>query len=360
MADSPLARLHAWSTDHACAVIAIADEDSFEDPAAAALLRFALGDVDDLGSKPELVLVATPERLQLHCSASALSGVRALLGATAAPLPVDVFSPSPQLGPESDAAVDFKLEATRRMLQGAREAAPGLLAGLSPVDEAAARWPLLRAATLGEPVPQPTGAAPPDKAAAALHVLLRSVGPNALQCEGGLDWRARLVASGFSRLMRVLDGMDPYEVREVSEKGLEAALRGDEPLFAAPAAGAPPPDAAEAHCGVWVGARTQRSVDEPGGKKLPVRISGPNHRQGRHLIARLSDGSGLAATRTFFLSNGRVCHHWQHRVFPDGEVLEPVVEDEVPEVEGAEGAPTAPLPSPNPGRAAHTRAKVGC
>ena len=90
MADSPLARLHAWSTDHACAVIAIADEDSFEDPAAAALLRFALGDVDDLGSKPELVLVATPERLQLHCSASALSGVRALLGATAAPLPVDV------------------------------------------------------------------------------------------------------------------------------------------------------------------------------------------------------------------------------------------------------------------------------
>ena len=143
MADSPLARLHAWSTDHACAVIAIADEDSFEDPAAAALLRFALGDVDELGSKPELVLVATPERLQLHCSASALSGVRALLGATAAPLPVDVFSPSPQLGPESDAAVDFKLEATRRMLQGARGAAPGLLAGLSPVEEAAARWPRL-------------------------------------------------------------------------------------------------------------------------------------------------------------------------------------------------------------------------
>ena len=35
MADSPLARLHAWSTEHACAVIAIADEDSFEDPAAA-------------------------------------------------------------------------------------------------------------------------------------------------------------------------------------------------------------------------------------------------------------------------------------------------------------------------------------
>ena len=57
MSDSSLCRLHAWSKRHACAVVAVADEDSFEDPTATALLRFIFGDVEDLGSRPELVLV---------------------------------------------------------------------------------------------------------------------------------------------------------------------------------------------------------------------------------------------------------------------------------------------------------------
>ena len=331
MSDSSLCRLHAWSKLHACAVIAVADEDSFEDPAATALLRFIFGDVEDLGSRPELVLVVTPLRVQLHCSASALDGARLLLGACGSPVPVDVFCPGPQLSPDSDAVLDFKLEATRRMLHGARDAAPSLLAGLSPIAEAATRWPLLRAASLGDATMQ-RPAASAQKAADELHVLLRSVGQDALHCEGGVGSRALRVSSGFSRLIKVMDRVDStYEMREVTEKRLEAALRGADALFEAPPAGSSPPPE-DLPCGVWVGARTALSLEQPGGKKLPVRASGPHSRAGRHLVARLSDGGGLAATRTFFLSNGRVCHHWQHRVFPDGDVLEPLVEDEVPEV----------------------------
>ena len=338
MSDSSLSRLHAWSKLHACAVIAVADEDSFEDPAATALLRFVFGDVEDLGSRPELVLMVMPLRVQLHCSALASDGARLLLGSCGSPVPVDLFCPSPQLGPDSDAVLDFKLEATRRMLHSAREAAPNLLAGLSPIDEAATCWPLLRAASLGTAEKQAAG--PAQKAVAALHVLLRSVGQGTLHCEGGVRSRARRMSSGFSRLAKVMDGAGMYEMREVTEKRLEAALRGADALFEAPPAGStlPPEDPP---CGVWVGARTELSLEQPGGKKLPVRASGPHSRTGRHLIARLSDGGGLSATRTFFLSNGRVCHHWQHRVFPDGDVLEPLVEDEVPEVEGAAGVQRA-------------------
>ena len=94
MADGPLARLHAWSQRHGCAVIAVSDRDSFEDPAAAALLSFALGDCDELGGQPELVLMVTPDRLQLHCSASALAGVRSLLADRSAPVPVEAGSSS--------------------------------------------------------------------------------------------------------------------------------------------------------------------------------------------------------------------------------------------------------------------------
>ena len=55
---------------------------------------------------------------------------------------------------------------------------------------------------------------------------------------------------------------------------------------------------------------------------------GPSSTAAMHLVARLSDpfGSGISATRTLFLSNGVVPHHWQHRVFSDGEVFDPIVE----------------------------------
>ena len=60
-----------------------------------------------------------------------------------------------------------------------------------------------------------------------------------------------------------------------------------------------------------------------GALHLTVRLVDPRHR------------SAVGAARTVFLSNGKVPHHWQHRVFSDGEVFDPIVEDEVPEVERA-------------------------
>ena len=73
------------------------------------------------------------------------------------------------------------------MLHGARDAAPSLLAGLSPIAEAATRWPLLRAASLGDVMLQWPAAGSAQKAAAALHVLLRSVAQDAGHCESGVE-----------------------------------------------------------------------------------------------------------------------------------------------------------------------------
>ena len=333
MADSPLSRLLEWSRQHGCALLAVSDEDSGHDGASTALLRLVLGSVEDLGSRPALMLLVTPERLMVHCSASALDGVRFALQATGAPLPVDIFSPSPQHGPESDAALDFKLEAAQRMLKEARSTVPALLAGLAPLSDVLDSWPLLHALS---PAPPDQAARPTAAAVAGLHVLLRAVDASALQAQGELAERAHRIAAGFGRLTARLDNVDDaYEMGEVTEKALEAGLRGSDELFVAPPA-EPPYEGT--HSGVWLGARTDGCGDKPGGLKRAVRASGPHSRVGRHLTARLADdASGVGATRTYFLSNGLVPHHWQHRVFPDGEVLEPLVEDEVPEVDGAAG-----------------------
>ena len=334
MLDSPLYRLLEWSRQHGCALLAVSDEDSAQDGASAALLRLVLGSVDDLGSRPALMLLVTPERLMVHCSASALDGVRSALKAMGAPLPVDMLSPSPQHSPDSDAALDFKLEAAQRMLKEAHGTVPALLAGLAPLADVLASWPLLQALS---PAPPDQASRPTVAAVAALHVLLRAVDASALQAQGELAERAHRVAAGFGRLTARLDNVDDsYEMGEVTEKALEAGLRGSDERFVAPPA-EPPYEGT--HSGVWLGARTDGCFDVPGGRKNPpVRASGPHSRVGRHLTARLADeASGVGATRSYFLSNGLVPHHWQHRVFPDGEVLEPLVEDEVPAVDGAAG-----------------------
>ena len=54
-----------------------------------------------------------------------------------------------------------------------------------------------------------------------------------------------------------------------------------------------------------------------------------------HLTARGRPAAGRGGGADALLSNGKVLHHWQHRVFSDGEVFDPIVEDEVPAVERA-------------------------
>ena len=109
---APLVKLLQWAREHCCSLLAVSDEDSSHDTPSAAVLRFCLGNLEDLGAQTDLMLLVTPERLQLHCCASALAGVCSALGAaSAAPLPVDIFSPDPHHKPDSDAALDFKLEA---------------------------------------------------------------------------------------------------------------------------------------------------------------------------------------------------------------------------------------------------------
>lgn len=82
--------------------------------------------------------------------------------------------------------------------------------------------------------------------------------------------------------------------------------------------------------GVWVGSGTVDALRQPPPQRTQIRSAGAGKSCALHMIVRLCDAEGLlCASRTYFLSNGRVPHHWQHRVFSDGEVFDPVVEDEV-------------------------------
>ena len=73
---------------------------------------------------------------------------------------------------------------------------------------------------------------------------------------------------------------------------------------------------------------------EAAGKRGGAHSAGVNRMRALHFVARAASPDGrLAASRSYFLSNGASAHHWQHRVFPDGDVLEPLIDDasEVPE-----------------------------
>ena len=86
--------------------------------------------------------------------------------------------------------------------------------------------------------------------------------------------------------------------------------------------------------GVWAGVRSLKAAGDPS-KKRQLRMSGVSNTPALHLVARVTDpaGSGVSVARTLFLSNGRAPHHWQHRVFSDGEVFDPIVEDDLPQVD---------------------------
>lgn len=65
-------------------------------------------------------------------------------------------------------------------------------------------------------------------------------------------------------------------------------------------------------------------------KPKALHSAGSDGRAALHMLVRIADCSspdGLRASRTYFLSNGALCRHWQHRIFATGEVLEPLVED---------------------------------
>ena len=243
-----------------------------------------------------------------------------------------------------------------------------MLGGLSALSEVMERWPLLRAASV-ESEPLGTAIAPAGSAAAALRQLvraMRSLDGAALRTDGWVGRGVAAVSGGWGALMaRFGRAADAYDRRELSEKVLFEAMAAG----AAKATGLVAPEDignaaggggagrgggsaggsgssagsdgaggfGQSESGVWAGVRTSKAGREPSSKR-PLRMAGAASNPAMHAIVRLADptGSGVAAGRTLFFSNGAVPHHWQHRVFSDGEVFDPIVEDEVPDVDRAD------------------------
>ncbi len=372
----PLARLRAAAAETGTAFAAAGGADGVN----VALLSYAFSTLPgDCWAAPdaELVLVVTPQTVLVHCSAAAWeAGVGGALEDEADGvediLDVEAYVPPP--GASTEEAADFKLESLRAMLERAATEAVRVLAGGQQLlprspdsEEACAGWPLLQIATSNAPpLPLPTGGArmPVDVSAARrlLRRAMRSVDAAALTPGGWVGSRVDTVAAGWRGwLGRVAKAGDAYDRQEMSEQGLvDATLKAMAKalteadiaaaaaskagtlvtVMATPASTAPPTSVAApavlslsadgTGTGVWAGTGTAGFGRQPA-RRRPLRMCGAASVPALHLIVRLADprGSGLSATRTVFLSNGRLPHHWQHRIFSDGEVFDPIVEDAV-------------------------------
>ena len=141
-ANERLRRLAAFAREHKIELLIIGGVDGGTSQNCALLSDFALGSTAD-----DIVLLVRSDKIMLHASALTLEDVRARIS-----VPADVFcNPAPVGSVDGEAALDFKLEAVRKMLA----ASPGCVVptadgGLSAAADAAAEFcPLLRAAFEG-------------------------------------------------------------------------------------------------------------------------------------------------------------------------------------------------------------------
>ena len=334
---SGLARLRSVAASLDCAVLAAGGPDA-NDPDGSALLSFAFPHVDI----EDVVLMVAPSGILLYCPPAVWAGALqpALEDATDADsqalLNITAYVPEPGLSEHGE--LDFKLQAVQTMVDLCATETSMLLAGFAPLSEAASRWPLLRAMMV-ESVPFPTAGPAKEAAAAAaaaqLRVAMRSLDAAACEHDGWAGRGAAAVASGWSALqVRLGRAGDAYDRGELSELGLAEIMLRAAAVSAGVEAAAMEPSAVS---GVWAGVRSARAGLEPS-RRRQLRLSGPSTTPALHAVVRIEDpaGSGVAAARSLCLSNGAVPHHWQHRVFSDGEVFDPIVEDEVPSVERAD------------------------
>ena len=336
-----LCRLRAVAAANDCAILLATGPDSMQDAPSKMIIGSVLP--ADVGpAADDFVLLVTPRGAAVHCApslwASCLQSAFEASSHTGTDEPLDVqaFIPNLDVGKDDELELlDFKLEAVRNMLKTASHEASSGLAGFISLDEAVEAWPLLRAACLGSPGLVEAVPPLPDVAEQFVRAA-RGVCPVALGVAGWAGQGGAHVAAGWRALASKLNRVgDAYDRAELTERFLADTVQAAAAKAAAvPAAG----DAAGVSAsGVWAGTRTGLACTEPS-KRRQMRISGAASNNALHAVVRIVDpgGSGVAAARSIFFSNGAVPHHWQHRVFSDGEVFDPIVEDEVPPVERAE------------------------
>ena len=341
-----LCRLRTIAAQNDCSILLAIGPESCDDEPSSLIIGCALPNVPP----EDIVLLVTPRGASLHCPLMTwTSSVQALFEErvegndpeleVVAHVPIHV----PGRGLDDDALLEFKLEAVRSMLErGNREASSGL-AGFISLDSAVESWPLLRAACLSSPGLVEAMPPPPDVAKQFVRAA-RGVDTSSVRADGWAGQAVATIGAGWSALLGRLNRVgDAYDRGELSEKFmadsmLTAAAKASAASSAAPQAPVATAIAAgDCESGVWVGTRTGKACKEPS-KKVKIGMMGAASNPSMHAIARLVDpaGSGVSVGRTLFFSNGRLPHHWQHRVFSDGEVFDPIVEDEVPPVERAD------------------------
>ena len=286
-----------------CALLFAVGSDAPDGEAAAAAIAL-------IGVKPghdtECVALVTPDRVLLCSSESHWAAMKN------SRMPASTHN-TVFVAPASDTTATWRAQAVGRMLEYAAAIDLPVVAGLSTkcLDVALSAWPLLRGVGPGRlppPMPQVEAAA-----SALLALLDRGAASNRL-ARG-----ASLLERSWEGLLRAIDSAARREgsLSSLTEAQLERTAA----------------DAADSTATtVRLGIRTR----DESGKRYAVHSAGKDRAHALHLTARATDAqTGLSVARTLFLSNGAAPHHWQHRVFPDGEVLPPLVEDEVGEVECA-------------------------
>ena len=341
-----LCRLRSVAASNECAILAALGPDSKQDAPSTLIVKCAMPFVE---SCDEIVLLVTPSSVSLYCPldvwASSLQPAfdDANHGGTDEALHVTAHVPSLNISKDNeDAQLNFKLEAVRAMLSRASREAPCAIAGFVALDEAVESWPLLRAACLGSPDLAAAMPPPPDVAEQFVRAA-RGVCSAAVHPGGWASAAAANLAAGWAALLhkfhRVGDAYDRAELTErfLADAMLTAAAKSAKASEATPSSPGTDADAEGCASGFWAGTRTAKLCAEPS-KRRQMRISGAGTNNALHAVTRLVDpaGSGVSFARTLFFSNGAVPHHWQHRVFSDGEVFDPIVEDEVPPVERAD------------------------
>ena len=272
--------------EHNVCVLAVGGADGAHDASSKLLLRLVFGDQPDL--QRDGILLVTAAAVHVHCSdaAWAMSG---LLASCATP--AHVYCAPGSAPPGSDEAIAFKLATAQRMIS--RFVAAPLITGTQPLRS----WPLLR--VVGADASIKAGSA---AAGMAVQQLLFSCGGGACELASGR------IARRWEEMLR---GADRFAEDDNVDALNEAAL---EPLLCR--------DGGDGSC-VRVGTRTAALLtdEETKPSRRAARSTGRDRRNALHLVAVAGDGAvpGLRAARSCFLSNGVVPHHWQHRVFPDGE-----------------------------------------
>ena len=226
MAIDRLTRLRNVCAEHDVALFAASGSDALNDDAALSLLTLSLPPA--VAASAETVLLITPLSVSVHCAAGVWAGALqsdlSASGDDIATEELEVHVHVPDAAFTDDVQLDFKLEATRAMLERAAREAKVVLAGDGALAAAAARWPLLQAAALHGGLPSAltspsTATAPSAPLTSALSRAMRSVDGAARRGDGWAGRGVSAVCAGFAALSNKLSHLsDAYDRGEVSEK----------------------------------------------------------------------------------------------------------------------------------------------